>query len=177
MFFSCSPIILSIDLLTYCPAFYTWIFITSPCYTPYFFFLMNFASLLVVLILQLLTGCLKNKKLKLKHYSATLTDDLENYKHISQRLKVQGLHQGPYRMNKSRIYFTQKCWCFRAPSDSAAPLTQISLIFPHRGGAAQPPGSSDQRDLQRPHSAPGAGAGAGQAVRRDPALHTALWWA
>lgn len=60
------------------------------------------------------------------------------------------------------------------PSDSAAPLTQMSLISPLRSGTAQPPGSSDQRDSGRPHSAPGAGAGAGQAVRRDPALHAAL---
>lgn len=58
-------------------------------------------------------------------------------------------------------------------SAGAAPLTPDSS-FTHRGGAAQPPESSDQRDLQRPHSAPGAGAGAGQAVRRDPAFYSAL---
>lgn len=58
-------------------------------------------------------------------------------------------------------------------SDSPA----ASCLNPHlsyRSGVAQPPGSSDQRGLQRPDSAPGAGAGAGQAVCRNPALHSAL---
>lgn len=59
-------------------------------------------------------------------------------------------------------------------SNVILPLCLLSRLC--RRYPARPAGISNECTLQ-PHTALGAGAGSGTSVRRDPSLHSALWWA
>lgn len=145
-----------------CSPFQTWILITLPCYMQHFFFPLTFAFLHIVLP-ELLTWRLNGKNLNVKLLSGS--DWWPGRLHTSAKLS---LFKAFVRLFIKRVKAQSRS------SDSDAGSPQMSVFFFNRGSVAQPPGCSDQRDLQRPDSTPGAGAGAGQAVRRDPPLHAAL---